>query len=287
MFFEVALIAAFVAMLAWGIGDFLIQRSVRKVGDIESLAVIGIFGAIALAPWGLPALISDWSTTLVVGLCVFGIFMFLKSIVNFEALRVGKLSVVEVMCELELPLVVLLGVVFLKEYISGIQIILIGLVFIGVVLMALRKSLRAKHLLEKGAFLALITAVCFALSDYFTAHFSRQVNAIALIWFLWLIIAVCCFVFMIRKNKLRSFARNLKKYKRLLISSAVCDTLAWVLYAYALASHEIAIVTAITESYVVVGLLLGIIFNGEKMRGHQALGAIIAFASSVILAIVS
>ena len=30
---------AFVAMLCWGFGDFLIQRSTRKVGDIEALGM--------------------------------------------------------------------------------------------------------------------------------------------------------------------------------------------------------------------------------------------------------
>ena len=31
---------AFVAMLCWGFGDFLIQRATRKIGDFEILAVI-------------------------------------------------------------------------------------------------------------------------------------------------------------------------------------------------------------------------------------------------------
>jgi hypothetical protein len=38
MGFEIAVIIAFCAMICWGIGDFLIQRSVRKIGDIECLA---------------------------------------------------------------------------------------------------------------------------------------------------------------------------------------------------------------------------------------------------------
>ena len=45
---------AFVAMLCWGFGDFLIQRSTRKVGDWGTFFVICAFGSVILLPfvWG-------------------------------------------------------------------------------------------------------------------------------------------------------------------------------------------------------------------------------------------
>ena len=49
--------AAFCAMLLWALGDFLIQRSTRKIGDLESLAFIGIIGSVALIPF----IIGDFS----------------------------------------------------------------------------------------------------------------------------------------------------------------------------------------------------------------------------------
>jgi len=53
---------AFVAMLCWGIGDFWIQKSTRKVGDSEALFFITAFGAAVLLPFvykDIPALF--WS----------------------------------------------------------------------------------------------------------------------------------------------------------------------------------------------------------------------------------
>jgi len=47
---ETGIIFAFGAMLFWGFGDFLIQRTTRKIGDIETLAFISIFGSIGLLP---------------------------------------------------------------------------------------------------------------------------------------------------------------------------------------------------------------------------------------------
>ena len=47
---------AFAAMLSWGIGDFWIQKSARKVGDLEALFFITLFGAFVLSPFAYPRL---------------------------------------------------------------------------------------------------------------------------------------------------------------------------------------------------------------------------------------
>ena len=43
---EAGILAAFLAFLAWGFGDFAIQRSVRRVGAVPALFFIGIFGLV-------------------------------------------------------------------------------------------------------------------------------------------------------------------------------------------------------------------------------------------------
>ncbi len=42
---------AFAAMLCWGFGDFLIQRSCRAAGDWEALFVVGLIGAVIVSPF--------------------------------------------------------------------------------------------------------------------------------------------------------------------------------------------------------------------------------------------
>jgi len=53
MAFETSILFAFAAMLSWGIGDFLIQRTVRKIGDLQTLTWIGIIGSIFLIPFAI------------------------------------------------------------------------------------------------------------------------------------------------------------------------------------------------------------------------------------------
>ena len=44
-------LAAVIAMVCWGFGDFLIQRFARRIGDWESLFYISLFGAIVILPF--------------------------------------------------------------------------------------------------------------------------------------------------------------------------------------------------------------------------------------------
>ena len=106
--------AALGAMLCWGFGDFIIQKATRVIGDMEALAWIGVFGSIGLLPfvWHDFSLVANRSNFGI--LLILGIVTFIIGIVNFEALRRGKISIVEVILEAELPIAVLLGLVFFR-----------------------------------------------------------------------------------------------------------------------------------------------------------------------------
>src|SRR3989344_5504787 len=160
MILELGIIFAFGAMLCWGIGDFLIQRSVRKVGDVEALAFIGIIGTIILIPFIAKDIGLIFSLPNLILLIVLGIITFIGALFNFEALKIGKLSVVDVVLEFELPVTIVLSYIFLKESLSGIQLLLISLIFIGLILMASR-NLKGNVWkgIEKGFFLGVIAAV--------------------------------------------------------------------------------------------------------------------------------
>ena len=96
------------AIAGWGLGDFLIQRSARKLGDWEALFWIVLFATIVLLPFVYPtlAILSgyDW---LILGLT--SIVILVSSLLDFEALRVGKVSVVEPIFAMEVPVTIALA----------------------------------------------------------------------------------------------------------------------------------------------------------------------------------
>ena len=44
---------AFLAMLSWGVGDFFIQKTIRKIGGLETLLWIGLIGTLILIPFAI------------------------------------------------------------------------------------------------------------------------------------------------------------------------------------------------------------------------------------------
>ncbi len=218
----------------------------------------------------------------------FGIITFVFGIANFEALKQGKLSVVEVVLEVELPVAIVLGLVLLQEKISLLQLGLMGVIFVGVALVAMRSY--PPHLtgrFEKGVALALVTAVGLGVIDYLTAHASRSFSPLLAIWVPWTIFTLLCFFVIARREGLDRFVQQGRRFPKLIIATGLIDMFAWVFYAFALHGKELAVTTAITESYPAIALLLGVWINREWVRKHQYVGVGLALTASVILAFVN
>lgn len=264
MHLELTLLAAFGAMLCWGVGDFLIQHSTRKIGNLESLAFISLIGTLGLFPFVLPELPPKNPGLLL----IIGAVTFLVSVVNFEALRLGKLSVVEVILGIELPITALLGFVFFGELISITQAALIFLILAGGATMAVDSFSFGRGLvtkLEKGATLAVITAVGMAAMNLVVATGSRQVSPIMAIWVPWLLMGAASLLLLWKNGRLAGLLGCGLRFKRLVIGMSAVDTLAWFLYATAVVKNGLAITTAITESYPAIALFLGVFVNrGRK-----------------------
>ena len=285
MQFEFGVLAAFGAMVCWGFGDFFIQRSTRHVGNIESLAFIGLLGAIGLFPFILPELLLLFSPGNLWLLILLSIITFVAACFNLEALKQGKLSVIEVILEIELPVTAILAFVFFKETLTPAQLAIAALIFLGIVLIAADPFSRNRisKRIEKGVVLAVLAAVGMAGVDFLTAAGSRQVSPLMAIWVPWLLTGIMSLAVIWKRGGLRRFTVNAAKFRRIVLAMAIADTGAWLLYAFAVLENEIAITTAITESYPAIGLFLGVLVNKEKIFKHQYAGAAMALAASLAL----
>lgn len=288
MAFEASILFAFGAMLCWGIGDFLIQRSVWKVGDVEALAFIGIVGSVGLFPFvinDLPLFFAPANLTLLLFL---GLMTFIVALLDFEALKKGKLSVIEVLLELELPVTVMLGFYLLKETVTIPQLAAIAVVFIGITLIALKTFSIKTGLkgIEKGVIVGLLGAIGMGAVNFMTAFGSKTISPMMAIWAPWVLFTILCLAFMAYSGSLGKFVQNWSKYKGLVLMMGIFDTLAWLSYAFATEHSSIAVTTAITESYPVIAIGLGIWLNREKIQAHQYLGAGLALGASVALALI-
>ncbi|MEK7608233.1 MAG: DMT family transporter [Patescibacteria group bacterium] len=279
-----SILAALGAMFCWGFGDFFIQKATRKIGDVETLAWIGLGGSVGLTPfvWNDLSLVfkgSNFTT-----LFLLGIVVFVVGIINFEALRRGKLSVVEVLLELELPITVILGVLFFQESLTLVQLLLIAVIFFGIIFISAKPDdFKKRHFFERGAVLAIAAAIGYGLVNFLTAAGAKGISPLLAIWFPWVVFSVICILYLVSKKRIGPFLAHARIYPSLILTIGILDTLAWVFFALAVQKNELSVTIAITESYPAISLLLGINLNNEKISKYQVVGAIMTIGASFLI----
>jgi len=278
---------SFIAMLSWGFGDFLIQKSTRKVGDWETLFVMTLFGAVVLLPFvwhSLVAVFTDDSSTLIV-LIITSLILFVAALIDFEALKQGKLAIVEPMWSLEVPVAAVLAYFIVSERITSLQFVLIVLLVICLMLVAYReKKLNKSILMEKGIAIAILGGVLMGAANFFMGYSARLTDPLLVNFFTDAAIMVLCGLYLLAKGRLGRVFVDLKHGYGVLLPMSIADKVAWVSYVFAMTLAPIAVATALSESYIIIAVLLGLYFNHERPYTHQKVGLIGAVAAAVVLA---
>lgn len=279
---------AFVAMLCWGIGDFLIQKSTRKIGDWETLFLITIFGTAVLLPFvytDLPALFALESRPSLFVLVGTALVLFVAALLELEAVRRGKLSVVEPLWSLEIPAAGLLALAVLGERLDGISILFIVFLIVGLFLVSFRgKVLSHRHFLERGVLLAVLAALAMGSAAFFMGWGARLTNSLLANFFASSILALISGAYLLARGRLFQTFRDLARLRLTLLPMMVADNAAWVAYAFSMTIVPIGIATALSESYIIIAVLLGLAVNRERLEFHQKVGLIAAIAAAVTLA---
>lgn len=284
-----AILLAFGAMLSWGVGDFLIQRTVKRIGTLETLAWITGSSAVIMIPIIVYRGITLTPRELLM-LALLGVVTFVSGLLDFKALSIGKLSVMETIMAIELPLTIMLGVIAFNERLNVGQWLLVLVIFIGIILVSVNfKNLHHRDFLEKGTIIAIISGVVFALVNFFSADLAKTIDPMMAIWFPWLACGTISFIYISRfkKRHFRQFVKNSYRHWKLIAWVSAVDLAAWLFYAFAVENEELSITIAITESYIVIALILGVIINKEKIRPLQYLGAALAIIGSIAIGLIS
>ena len=282
---QIGIILIIVTILCWGFGDFFIQKSTRKMGDWESLFIITAFGFVILSPLVLSdiwEIFVDFRSLLI--LLVGGLIMFIAALIDFEALKKGKLAIIEPVWSTEIIVSVLLALFILGETTGILQIILILTLMIGLVLVSLKSEhFHGKNWIEKGVLLALLAALLMGVANFFLGWGSRETDALVANWVFNFVMAFGSLVYLIYNKRIRKLGRDIFRNKKLTLSMIVLDNTAWIAFAFAMTFSNIGIVVALTESYIVIAVLLGVFVNKEYLRMHQKIGVAIAVASAIAL----
>lgn len=217
-------------------------------------------------------------------LIIVSTFLFIAALLDFEALKRGKLAIVEPIFAFEVPVSAFLAFFLLNEIIGKFEILLIVILVLGLILLSLRSvHLNKKLWLEKGVLLEASTSIFMGFSNFSVGFASRVTTPLLTNWFLNVYSFLICLFYFICKKRLGNLIRDIKENKGFLLLLSVFDNSAWIFYAIAASLAPIAIVVALSESYIIVSVLLGLILNKERLMRHQKLGLIVSILSAIVL----
>lgn len=282
---------ALIALFGWAFGDFLIQRSTRHIGVWRTRLVLNGSAAIVLFPFvqkemgslgGNPTL-----AALLVGLCILSLF---GGYFGLQALKSGKLAVIEPINGLELPFTVVLSIALLHEALSLLQFGCIVLIFAGIMLTVMRRlptGKRRKLALEKGTAYAIIGVFGLGMVNLTIGLTSRMSSPLFVSWSTGSFIAVVCLLYLLITRRLSSVPALIVAHGRELFLVCLIGNASWISFAYATTFLPISIATAITEAYIALGVLLGVVVNRERLRPHQIVGVVCALIGVISLAAVT
>lgn len=286
-----AMLFAIGAMMSWGIGDFLIQRVARKMGDWQALFFITFAALVVLFPFIRSELHVLREPVYLSLLVATGLVTLVAALFDFEALKKGKMAVVEPIISLELPVTVGIGVVLLGERLSLMAWVLILVTFIGIFFVTqasspFSRSGRRRTLTEKGVMMALAGAIGLGFTNILIGLSSQQISPLFAVWFTHSLIAVACIVYFFATNQWTSVWDHIRLYPKTVAAQSVSDNLGWICYAWAATLAPISLTITVSESYVAVAVMLGLIVNRERLKHHQIAGMILTFIGVTTLSFI-
>jgi len=274
---------AVTALFAWGLGDFLIQRSARKFGDWLALFYVTFFATVVLFPFVYKDVardvIAEWPLLLLVSTVIF-----VAALLDFEALKEGKISVIEPIYAMEIPVTAIIALAIINETLAPVQVFLIVISVLGLFLVSTRSFGHFKKMhLEKGVWYAFFATIGMGLSNFLFGYGSRALDPLMIVWMTSIFMATACFLYLLIAGRAKEIVYDFRHHKRLILNVGFFDTLAWVTYSYACLTIPIAIATSISEAYIVLGAILGYVYNKERLKVHQFLGFFLAFVALIAL----
>ena len=286
MNFALGILFAIGALVFWGFGDFLIQKTTRKLGDWKTLFVISLFGLIILTPFVYKDLeMLNGNFLLFIGASA---TLLIAAMLDFEALKKGKLAIVEPALALEVLVSIIFAFIIINEVLNFKQIVLVICIILGITLVSLKSfHLKRRAWIEKGAILGMIGAIFMGATNFLVGFTSRVTNPLIITWFYSLFLTVICLAYLIANKKFGKLVSDFKRHKKLILAVSSFDNAAWICFAFAMTLIPIAIAVALSESYIALATLLGLMLNNEKLLTHQKIGIALTLASVIALAVIT
>ena len=285
--FNMGIVAGLLAMSFWGTAIFLATIASRKFGNVLTLFWMQLFGffialfyfAINYNSFSFIAVPQNLFILIIVAaLQVTAYLGFYKGLEKAEVSLVGPIGAAWGL------VVAILGVIFLKETLSPLQLLAVGLILIGIILLSVNigNLLKSKKVnLSVGVKEGIIAMFGWGVSLFLLVFPSKDLG-----WFLPTLIfrfmVLQILVGYIAYSKIK-FVPNKRNFPwKLLMAIGLFDVGGFFAYSFGVSGTQASIVAPIGSAFALVSVILAKIFLKEKIDQNKMVG-ILALVGGLVL----
>ncbi len=279
---------AFLSYIGWGTGDIFGTIAARKIGAYATTFWVFAVGIVLFSlyiPFAIDDLRAVTLPLLLLNL-ILGFFYISGNVALNEALVRSNPSMVLTISGSFAALVVILSLIFLGEHITGIQGLVIAIIFLGVFLCTFNFGvLKKKQKFDTGILYALYAMISFALYFTFIKSIVREIgwfwpNFISFLWF------PMIYVYMKMKH-IRVVDPVTTKSLFPIAASAFLLRSADFAFNVGISSGLTSIVAPIAGAYPTLSAIIAYKVFKDPISRQQILGIIITLCGIVLLSLLS
>ncbi|MBN1502836.1 DMT family transporter [Candidatus Woesearchaeota archaeon] len=282
---SVGILSALVAMLCWGIADFLTSIPSRKIGSLKTLFWSNI---LSLIPAAVMLIIFSEQLNISITnvlLLTFGALLLTFGSSNFlRSLEVGEISIVTPISASFSIVTIMLGILILRERLFVHQFVAVFTIVLGIILGSTNlRKFKNLHTV-KGVKESLVALVCWGIYFFILGLVSKTMDYISLFVFSGLIASPFQIGYpLIKQEKPRWTDLKTKNILVILLFNTLIYTLAWSAVTYGVNHEKISLVTPVSSLYPLITVILATIFYKEKLVLNQKIGILIILLGLFII----
>lgn len=288
MDFSTGIIFGMIAMTGFGISNALIKFPVSRYGSIKTSLYRNFF-IVGLLLIVLPFFWSSFEFNLkyMMFALIISVAGFISLVLFVKALGMGKVGVISPISGTSVVFTAIISVLFFNDVLSVIQIIAIGVITMGVILVSLNfTDLRKSNLfkLSSGIPYALIVSVIFGVNTALIKYPIDELGPLLTSFIVEAGVLICAFIAVLMIDRKISLPqRDMTKYVFLIALTAVAGGLG---LSVGISVTSVSVVAALSAASPMVSTVYGRVVYKEKLNFQQYLAISLIIAGVVILAIV-
>ena len=284
------IIAGLLSMSFWRTAIFLAAIAARKLGNVLTLFWMQFFGFLVGLLYFLVNFNSFIFTTFsqnIFLLVVVAVLQVIAYLAFYKGLEKAQVSLV---CPIGAAwglIVALLGVVFLKESLNASQILAIGLIVVGIIMLSLNISdfIKSKKVnLLVGVKEGIIAMLGWGLSLFLLIFATKSLGWFlpAFIFRLFVLLILVGYIF---SSKTTFIPRNTKFPLALILLIGLFDIGGFFAYSFGVSGTQASIVAPIGSAFALVSVILAKVFLKEKLDRNKIIGILAIVGGLVLISI--